>query len=158
MPQTPWTYTYQGDPYIALAGVPSIPGILPKEITSLQELIFHCIEVNPVCRWLSVNASLTIEPSTFGEGNQVSVLQSVLFDGVASDGVYSFAPAPSDPASLKTAINSQSQIAQYPRWSWHNAADQAGLSKAPVMSASIGQSISGKRTTLNMDYAFPYNP
>lgn len=151
MPQTPFQFSRDGDPYVVMIAVEEIPGILPKEVTALQELIFHACECCPMPTWVGVEASLVIE------GGRCKISQRVTFDAVAKDGIYLFSPPPNNPAQLEGAIDSQKQIAQYPRWSWHNACDQGALSNASEMAASISQEIQGKRTVTELNYSFPYN-
>lgn len=156
MPQTPYEFTFDGDPYVAMTKVPEIPGILPKEITALQEHIFHACECCPMPTWVGVDASLVIEPSTKWEGNQCRIHQEVVFDAVAKDGIFNFEPPDSPPHEMEKKIDNQ-KIGQYLRWAWHNACDQPALAGAEVMSGSIVQVIEGKRTITTMEYAFPYN-
>jgi hypothetical protein len=156
MPQTPFQFSFEGDPYVAMIKVESIPGILPKEVTALQELIFHACECCPMPTWVGVEASLVVEPSELWQGNQCSIRQQVTFNAVAKDGNFSFTPSPTDPGAMEKLIDNQ-KIAQYVRWSWHNACDQPALSGASVMSGSVTQEIQGNRTLTKMDYSFPYN-
>lgn len=156
MPQTPWTFSYQGDPYVAMIQAEKVPGISGKELVALQELIFHACECSPLPKSVAVEASLVIEPSAAWKGNQCSIRSQVTFDGIAQDGNFTFAPPATDPHSMEKAIDDE-KIAQYVRWAWHNACDQPALSGQTVMSGSVTQEIQGKRTVTRMDYSFPYN-
>lgn len=148
MPQSPWSFSFAGDPQDALTAANSISGILPKELVSLEELINTFSECTPPATNVVVSASETLA------NGQAFITQTATFNSVAEGGNWEYEDSGS-PLDVKSNLkNHKGEIEQWPRWSGCNACDQAHLSGVASITLQMSQKVLSATTVVSIAYSF----